>query len=541
MLGIYCRISGDKEEGKDRSIHEQKKQGIKLSKILKLPYKLYIDEHISSLGDIKDRPQFGNLLDDIQSGLITHVFGYDKTRLERNLYVRLLLHKLLKENKVRLFELSGEIDLYDERKMMVDNIFSVMGEYDVRITRQKVKSIIKTNVEEGRVHALSPYGYTKDINKLMVIDEEESKVVRKIYDLAEKRTPYRKIADILNDEKIPTRYNKIGINGKKLYEVKNNFTNEITVKQKKNTKWISTTVYQICKNPTYKGERIFNGITYPVPEIITTTQWNKIQRCKNKGGRTNKHKYLLNDVMSCGKCDKRYVGRMTSTYDDSYRCVTKQYKNPTCNNRGFRQPIIEAFIWSRFFVDNHLEKIISDWFNNDPKEKIEEVEKIIIGIEKEITSHRNKRSRAIELTIDGTLSKDDIKVQLKKIDNKLEELNIILQNHMETLSTYSNSSHKLSDVRKDMHKIFFDTSFNMKKEFIKKWIKDIKIDYERPNYYITIEFNIPDSPVETYECDTKYRRFIDTSGEVVWKLSKIEKLTEEEIKLLKDEKKTITE
>ena len=39
MLGIYCRISKEKDKGKDRSINDQKLLGIELSKYLKIPYK----------------------------------------------------------------------------------------------------------------------------------------------------------------------------------------------------------------------------------------------------------------------------------------------------------------------------------------------------------------------------------------------------------------------------------------------------------------------------------------------------------------------
>ncbi len=43
MLGIYCRISRLKEDGKDRSIDDQRLTGIEFAKKNNLEYKVYID------------------------------------------------------------------------------------------------------------------------------------------------------------------------------------------------------------------------------------------------------------------------------------------------------------------------------------------------------------------------------------------------------------------------------------------------------------------------------------------------------------------
>ena len=137
MFGIYCRISKEKEEGKDRSINDQKLLGIELSNSLKIPYQIYIDEGISGTNEIKDRPQFSKLLEDIEEGIITHVYTYDQSRLERNPQVRFVLKKLLKENNIQLFTESGQVDLHDDESEMFGDIISIMNSYYVRMTIKK--------------------------------------------------------------------------------------------------------------------------------------------------------------------------------------------------------------------------------------------------------------------------------------------------------------------------------------------------------------------------------------------------------------------
>ena len=82
MLAIYCRISKEKEEGKDRSINDQKQLGIDLANDLNIPYKVFIDEGISGTLPIEKRPEFSLLLDEIENHKFTHLYAYDQSRLE---------------------------------------------------------------------------------------------------------------------------------------------------------------------------------------------------------------------------------------------------------------------------------------------------------------------------------------------------------------------------------------------------------------------------------------------------------------------------
>lgn len=69
MLGIYTRISGNKEDGKDTSIEIQSELGIAFAKRIGLSYKVYTDIGISGAKDeIEDRPEFPLLLNDIKKG-----------------------------------------------------------------------------------------------------------------------------------------------------------------------------------------------------------------------------------------------------------------------------------------------------------------------------------------------------------------------------------------------------------------------------------------------------------------------------------------
>lgn len=268
MLGIYCRISQDKEDGENKSIQNQKELGIDMANKLALPYAIYTDEGLSStISDIHGRPGLSQLIGDIASKEITSVFVTDQSRLERNPRVSFALKDIFKKHSVKLFDTNGEIDREDPQVDFISNITSLINEFYVKSTQRKIKAVLKQKVKQGKIHGVIPYGYSADEKGFMVVDEDESKVVRKIYTMSLEGIGTDRIAKILNEEGVPTRYNKYGQGSIKIVDRYNK--NIINSKDKRKIKWAGKTVQGIIKNPLYHGERTFSGEIYTCPEIIT--------------------------------------------------------------------------------------------------------------------------------------------------------------------------------------------------------------------------------------------------------------------------------
>ena len=73
MLGIYCRTSKDKDDGKS-TINQQVKLGIKFCEDNNFEYDIYKDEGISGfkisdndLDPFNNRPEFTRLINDIKN------------------------------------------------------------------------------------------------------------------------------------------------------------------------------------------------------------------------------------------------------------------------------------------------------------------------------------------------------------------------------------------------------------------------------------------------------------------------------------------
>ncbi|MEJ6599286.1 MAG: recombinase family protein, partial [Crocinitomicaceae bacterium] len=204
MLGIYCRKSVANEEGKDRSINDQREKGKELSKSLGIDYEVYIDDGVSGTLPINKRPEFSRLIDNVNEGIITKVFVVDQSRLERSPEVRFTLNKIFEENNVELYTEGGKVGNDAESRAM-GNIFSVINELYVELTKRKIKSVLKRNAQEGRAFSVNPYGYETDDKGMLTICKNEVEVVKKIYALSLKGIGTDKIAEILTKEGVPTR------------------------------------------------------------------------------------------------------------------------------------------------------------------------------------------------------------------------------------------------------------------------------------------------------------------------------------------------
>ncbi|SFZ94452.1 Site-specific DNA recombinase [Flaviramulus basaltis] len=492
MLGIYCRISKEKEEGKDRSIEDQRKLGIEKANELKLQYKVYIDEGYSgTLENINDRPQFSQLIDDIQDGIITTVYSYDQSRIERNVEVRFVIKRILKENNIKLYTDNGYVDLEDDQSEMLGDIVSIMNQYYVRLTTRKVKSILHRNAKEGKAHSsIYPYGYKKDENGFLVIDEEEAKIVKRIYDDSLKGIGTNKIAENLSNEGILTRYNKIG---KGVINTKNKYTGKVTTTKKTDITWSGNSVRGILKNTIYKGVRKFGGKTYQCPILIEPSYWIKVnenlKNNRNNSGKKVEHKYLLKGILECGICGRNMYGRTrASKKDHYYLCSSKRDKKLNCGNRSVNIDFIEKYIWEIVLGDAYVKDELEK--ENKKEDKVDELYKMKGLLHSEIANIEANIKNVNRLVIEEFLSIQEGIKSKSSYQSKLDESTIRLKNIIDDLD-YEKEAIKLRQTFGiDMDKIRIDTPYNKRKDLIFKYIKRAYIRYDDniKHYFLTVKF-----------------------------------------------------
>jgi len=516
MLAIYCRISVDRENQK--SIKEQELLGKEFADSNGLDYKTYVDKGISGGGDISKRPAFEQMIGDIQDGKVKSVYVWNQDRTEREEVTWFTLANLIIENEIKLYENGKLIDLDDPTVYFMRGMLSQMNALYRRTTSKKIKAVLRRNASEGKAHSsILPYGYAKDDEGYLVIDEEEAEVVKRIYELSLNGTGTRTIAEKLESEGVSTRYNKIG---KGTISTVNKYTGKITTTDKSKIKWAGNTVRGIIKNPIYKGERYFGGKTYEAPAIFDEVYWSKVnENLKNNQNNTGKkveHKYILKGLLICGKCGRNYYGRTrVNKKDNYYMCSSKRYKSENCGNRSLNIDVLEDFIWQRFFKTKELNSLINEYLkDNSNNDKISRLETDLATFKRTLDSLSDERENAVKLAIKGLLQEGDIQPELERIDRAILDLKTKAKNIDEQLDSYSQVDKKVAEIGTDLNKVKKNTSFNDKREIIRKYIKSITISYKDDWYTLEIEFKITGMPVERYELDKMYKVAIqvDDSG-----------------------------
>ena len=316
MLGIYCRISKNREGQK--SIKEQRLQGEEFAKRNGFEFKIYIDEGISGGGDTEKRIAFTSLINDIESNVIKKVFLSNQDRLEREEVTWFKFANLILEKDIDLYEDGILIDLDNAGVYFSRGVMSQANAFYRKGLSKKIKQVLHRNLSEGKVQSIPNFGYKKGLANLMVIDEEQSEIVKRIYDLSLKGIGTNKIAELLNKDGIKTKYNLL----KGTISVKNKHTNEITTRNKSEVKWNGGTIRNILTNPTYKGIRTFGGIDYNCPSIFDEIYWqqvnNNLKSNSNNGGKVATYNYLLKGLLRCGKCGRNYYGKKRADNSDNF-------------------------------------------------------------------------------------------------------------------------------------------------------------------------------------------------------------------------------
>lgn len=509
MLGIYCRISKEKEQGKDKSIDDQRLLGIELANKLGVEYEVYIDNGLSGTLAIKERPALFKLVQDINDGKIQMFYVFDNSRLEREPEIYLTLSKLFIKKNIKCFTNSGEVVLNPE-SILLGTMVSAFNKFYVELTKQKVKSVLKRNAENGKVHAISPYGYKKNENGLMVVNDVQAETIKRIYALSLSGVGTIKIARILNAENIPTAYNLIAKGG--TISVKNKYTNKITTRDKSKVTWAGGTIRNIITNTTYKGVKTFAGVEYECPAIFDKHYWQKVndnlKENSNTTGVSTEHKYLLKGLLRCGRCGRNYYGRTRICKKDNYyTCSSKRITNFNCGNRSLNIAVLDDIIWSKFISDGELAKLIELHFSSvNSSDIIIEIKSEIKAFESKLKVLDKEKTNIVNSVRKGIFKDSEVSSEMNSIRIEKDILETKIYNLKEQLDSYNDSNNSIDSILNDLNLNGRNVGFNDKKDILNKYIKDIRIYYDDvKNYYIEIFFKVVNMDNVVFTIDTNYK------------------------------------
>jgi DNA invertase Pin-like site-specific DNA recombinase len=470
MVAIYCRISGKKADGKDVSIEIQEESGIKFAEGLGLPYTLYIDRGISGAkSEIADRPAFAEMFKQIKNKKVTKVYAFDQARIVRKSRIWHLFVYALEKSGCMYYEAGEEVDFNDPQTKLITGIIALVDELYTETTSRKVKVANQKNAEKGKGHGITAYGYKKDEDGYLVIDDEQAKIVREIYNWSLEGIGTYTIANKLNTSGIHPKSFQFK---KKNIEKEDKYTKRIMLFPRSKVQWGGNVVYGMIKNPIYKGQRHYGDVVAKIDEIVSEELWDKVNQNlkvnKKNVGPNNKFNYLLNGLIFCADCEAEFRGKYrASGRNKTYSCKGTSQGLKCLMGRGLNIPRFESFIINHLFHSKELYKSLSGLTIKE--EKIDRYKSELKQFEKKfkdmvkVEKHLYTLLKDPDLSEDLSIKKDYLKAQ-KDSETLNDEINV-LKNTISLLSTTQRKAR--------LDKIFKEFDYQLNFEQIKQAVHAI--------------------------------------------------------------------
>lgn len=202
----YCRISVDEELDRDNTSIENQKA------IIEDFVKHRFSD--STLTFYEDRDRSGYTFEQRESyqamrrELMSHqkdiLIVKDFSRFSRRNSRGLVELEDLRDAGVRIISIGDNIDFPNDDDWLKIQFQFLINEMPVTDTSKKVKSVIKRRQQDGKWLCAAPYGYIINSRQEFEIVPTEAEIVRRIFQLYIDGWGYKKIANHLTDQGVPT-------------------------------------------------------------------------------------------------------------------------------------------------------------------------------------------------------------------------------------------------------------------------------------------------------------------------------------------------
>ena len=337
-VAIYTRVSTIEQATEGYSLEEQSERLKKYSEAMGWNvFKVYSDGGFS--GSNMKRPALQSLIKDIKAHKIDIVAVYKLDRLSRSQKDTLyLIEDVMLANDCDFVSMRENFDTSTPFGKAMIGILAVFAQLEREQITERMQMGKDAKAKQGLYHGYNntPIGYIWE-DGLLKVNENESQIVKKIYEMYSQGHSFSSIADYLN---------KAG-----LYHYHG-------------TPWSRKVVRNVITSKVYIGQiphrgQWFDGIHEP---IISEELWddcNRIRADKSNhyhGGVNLSSNSLLSGMLFCAHCGARY-GKLTKTITLKKTGLTHYHKY-CCNSRAKRteclvkDPNCKNKIWNMQELDD---------------------------------------------------------------------------------------------------------------------------------------------------------------------------------------------
>ena len=412
-IAIYTRVSTDEQAREGLSLDEQRSRLESYFHAMgwSQPLRFFIDEGFSAKNI--NRPQLKALIEAVKDNQISKVIVTKLDRFSRKLQDLLIMIELFQSHGVSFISISESFDTNTPSGRLTLQVLGAVAEFERERIRERVIDNMFHAAKKGQWLTQPPFGY-KLIEKLLVINEDEAKIVRRIYDLfLNHNLGFYAIAKLLNEEGIPSSTGK---------------------------EWWNRTIKLLLVNPAYKGTTVWNRKNGSSPKredkdiekwiiqedthepIIDQDTWDKVQLKMQERAlpaRSQRSSYLLSGFLKCGLCGGGMSYDRAGSKDSKYgvyRCSANKNKG-SCTGKVYRAKELEQLFKESLF---NLSKDFSYTFV--PNVKLAKETTTSTSIQQKIYIANKRYKRKVEAYAAGLIELPDLSAEKKNLDDLLTVL-----------------------------------------------------------------------------------------------------------------------
>lgn len=350
-VAIYIRVSTHWQIDKD-SLQVQRRELIAYAQMVLGIQEYVVFEDPGYSAKNTDRPDYQKMMDRLRTGEFSHLLVWKIDRISRNLIDFANMYEELKELGVTFVSKNEQFDTSSAIGEAMLKIILVFAELERKMTAERVTAVMLSRANNGQWNGgRVPYGYSYNkATKEFTPDDQESKVVKRIFELYEMEQSLCQVCRYLNERNIKPRSGK---------------------------DWTPTTIRKILTNVFYIGQYRYNvsqqGAGYkPRSEeewitfeehhepIIDIELFNRIQfllKRNRRGGvpdgqaYTRKNIHIFAGLVKCGTCGANMSATLDRRRADGWRpsiygCSRRRRDNSGCENKYISDIVLGPFVFN---------------------------------------------------------------------------------------------------------------------------------------------------------------------------------------------------
>jgi len=532
QVAIYARVSSEQQsEAKtiESQLSDLRARVEALGLILPSEHE-FVDNGYS--GSTLIRPALEQLRDVVAAGGIDHLYVHCPDRLARNYAHQVLLLEEFLRAGVEVNFLNREVGQTPEDQLLLQ-VQGMIAEYERAKILERSRRGKRHAAQRGDVSVLSgaPYGYRYvskhdgDGQARFDVLLDEARVVRQVFTwVGQDRCSIGEVCRRLNAAKEQTRTGK--------------------------TVWDRTTVWDMLKNPAYKGAAAFGKtsveplrprlraqrgrpmqpkravstqdvphekwMSIPVPALVDEAVFEAVQeqlqenqqraRIGQRGAR-----YLLQGLLVCACCGYAYYGKPISPSARKgnprsyayYRCVgSDAYRFGgvrLCWNKQLRTDLVEEAVW------NEVCKLLEDpsRLEQEYRQRLlaKEHSTELSGLEASLGRLRQGIARLIDSYAEGMIDKAEFEPRITRMRQRIKQL----EEQVRQIQDEAGMEHelrlilgRLDTFASKVKEGLAEADWGTRREIIRTLVKRVEVNQEQVNVIFRIGPTTPSTPSDQH-------------------------------------------